>query len=1059
MINRDNFRHALLLLGFTENGNLLTKVVNGHSMSADFSNETLSYAAGIAGQGRQTSNFSQSENFVVFECVHRLLSKGYKPQHIELEPSWQVGHGASGGRADIIIRDNNRKSLLIIECKTPGHEYTNAWAQTRAGRGQLFSYAQQEGNVDFLALYTSDIETDKVIFTTNIIAHRDNKQFLSENPGSRGFADASSASDRFQIWTDTYKQDYATMGIFEDNINAYEIGKDRYTIADLKSISNADKQKKYHEYATILRQHNISGRENAFDKLVNILLCKLVDETDNPKDLKFYWKGVAYDSHFDIVDRLQQLYQRGMREFLGEDITYVSETDVTNALNFIANNPDATQHAVWKLFARQKFFTNNDFSFLDVHNEDLFYRNAEVLLKVVSMWQDIRLTTDNASSNQFLGDMFEGFLDQGVRQSEGQFFTPMPLCRFIIQSLPLESIHSQSDSRPKIVDYACGAGHFLNEYANQLPSFLGNDADLPAHHNNIYGIEKEYRLSKVAKVSAFMYGQPDINICYADALAQEHVSLAGVENGSFDLLVANPPFSVKGFLSTLPEADRLRYKLSNLVDSTETNDKIEAFFVERAVQLLRPGGVAAIIVPISILTNGDRVSRRARAELLESFTIPAIVILGSGTFGSTGTTTCILFLKRRGIGPAPHEHFADRVNEWFKGEAADTVRRDTYRDEHLIEGYADFIGVSLTAYKSLLQGNPTEELLASPHFNEYKEVFEGSAKYRQFVGRRAFKRMAQDEQQTAIRRKLVDFVVPIEKDKVHHFCLATYETTDTLIVDAGPGATKKDLQRFLGYTWSTTKGDEGIKTLVDANGFTTSPLYSDIGRNDTDKISGLIASLFTSDKPTVPSTLSTYTRFVQMTDLIDFDEPGFSLSIDVEGEAIAPLTSQWPIKKLKEVCSFEYGKGLPENVRNPGGSIPVMGSNGRVGMHDQALVAGPGIVVGRKGSAGKTTWQPRDFWPIDTTFYVLPKHGVEVDLYFLYLSIEHMELRGGGVGVPGLPRTKAYKRELILPPSSVQKDVVAKIQAHEEARAIARGNEDDGRDIAYRRTTMNALLT
>jgi type I restriction-modification system DNA methylase subunit len=35
--------------------------------------------------------------------------------------------------------------------------------------------------------------------------------------------------------------------------------------------------------------------------------------------------------------------------------------------------------------------------------------------------------------------MFEGFLDQGIKQSEGQFFTPMPICRFILMSLPLES--------------------------------------------------------------------------------------------------------------------------------------------------------------------------------------------------------------------------------------------------------------------------------------------------------------------------------------------------------------------------------------------------------------------------------------------------------------------------------------------------------------------------------------------------------------------------------------------------------------------------------------------
>ena len=81
-----------------------------------------------------------------------------------------------------------------------------------------------------------------------------------------------------------------------------------------------------------------------------------------------------------------------------------------------------TSRAVCNLFIQRKFFTNNDFSLIDVHNEKLFYQNAEVLLKILQMWQDIRLT-DPHGHNQFLGDMFEGFLDQGVKQSGARALT------------------------------------------------------------------------------------------------------------------------------------------------------------------------------------------------------------------------------------------------------------------------------------------------------------------------------------------------------------------------------------------------------------------------------------------------------------------------------------------------------------------------------------------------------------------------------------------------------------------------------------------------------------
>ena len=182
-----------------------------------------------------------------------------------------------------------------------------------------------------------------------------------------------------------------------------------------------------------------------------------------------------------------------MRKFLGEQITYINEETVNQALRFVREEPDATQRAVWQLFVQQKFYTNNDFSLIDVHNEQLFLQNSDVVLKLMEMWQDIRLTSDGATFNQFLGDMFEGFLDQGVKQSEGQFFTPMPLTRFIVRSLPLESLLAESEP-PRVVDYACGAGHFLTEYAYQAGEFLrltGADKhELEAHHENIYGIER-----------------------------------------------------------------------------------------------------------------------------------------------------------------------------------------------------------------------------------------------------------------------------------------------------------------------------------------------------------------------------------------------------------------------------------------------------------------------------------------------------------------------------------------------------------------------------------------
>ena len=121
MINKNNFKALLKSLNFHQQHNLFVKTFNNDIiLSVDFQHEKLNYPEeyGLIINERQTCNFSANENFVVFECVHRLLEKGYKPDSIELEPKWKLGHGASGGRADILIKDRKNNPLLLIECKT-----------------------------------------------------------------------------------------------------------------------------------------------------------------------------------------------------------------------------------------------------------------------------------------------------------------------------------------------------------------------------------------------------------------------------------------------------------------------------------------------------------------------------------------------------------------------------------------------------------------------------------------------------------------------------------------------------------------------------------------------------------------------------------------------------------------------------------------------------------------------------------------------------------------------------------------------------------------------------
>ena len=134
-----------------------------------------------------------------------------------------------------------------------------------------------------------------------------------------------------------------------------------------------------------------------------------------------------------------------------------------------------------------------------------------------------------------------------------------------------------------------------------------------------------------------------------------------------------------------------------------------------------------------------------------------------------------------------------------------------------------------------------------------------------------------------------------------------------------------------------------------------------------------------------------------------------------EDSELGEIPKGWNITTLGKICELAYGKGLKTSERRPG-KVPVMGSNGQVGWHDEALVRGPGIIVGRKGNPGIVTWIQSDFFPIDTTFYVNTKID-HVPLTYLFFALKYLNLQnlGADSAVPGLNRNIAYMSKLLLP--------------------------------------------
>ena len=523
------------------------------------------------------------------------------------------------------------------------------------------------------------------------------------------------------------------------------------------------------------------------------------------------------------------------------------------------------------------------------------------------MWQGLRLKTDD--QNQFLGDMFEFFLDNGIKQSEGQFFTPLPICKFIVSALPLAQKIEAEPEPLKAIDYACGSAHFLNEYAYQIkPLVEKQERDVSDYYSQIIGIEKEDRLAKVAKVAAYMHGQEQIKILDTDALA----SHPKIRRGGYDVLVANPPFAVEGFLQTLSDTDKEKYKLIQATGENSNTDNIECFFLERIHHLMKPGGVVGVIFPSSILSTTKAVHNWTREILLQFFDIVSIAELRSGTFGKTGTNIVVLFLRRKEKEQKPEaaEHYCNRVENFFDGDEDSEV----YQEYHFIKAYCNHINVSYEEYIKLFDQtslDPLSNLLEYDIFKDYRQDFDQSTKIKNLKKSNVFNKKKEAEQSAELDQRFIVYLHKIEKEKLYYFILAHEQANKVLIVNA-PG-TSKERKRFLGYEWSSAKGREGIKyeggkTVNDI----ITPLFDPQDLDNDRKINTAIKRNFIGE---ITDPLPEHCHYAKLTDMLNFSRVDFDKVIRLN--LPQEIETQYPLVKLgDEIKTIESGNRPEGGVGN-----------------------------------------------------------------------------------------------------------------------------------------------
>lgn len=888
-----DIKKHITALGFVpKNGTngIYHKIYVDYAIEIDFETQSINYGSAITAESKTTQNFSQPENFVVLECVDRLLTKGYKPQNIVLEKTWPSGHGTSG-RLDICVNREDGTPYMLIECKTFGKEYNKELARIRKDGGQLFTYFQLSGSkADVLMLYASELKGNKFVYVNEIIKIEDDYR-------------NGDVKDIYEKWNKLTKDN----GIFDSWVQPYNFQSKALTKEQLKEIKAEDSSFIFNRFLEILRHNVVSDKGNAFNKIFTLFLCKVYDETttDEGEELKFQWLE-GRDNHVDFQLRLTDLYSKGMKKFLDRTVSDFNNEDFDKRC---ANLNEDTKQYLLREVNKLRLEKNNEFAIKEVYDSASFEENAKVVKEVVELIQGYRIRYNKRQ--QYLSDFFELLLTTGLKQEAGQYFTPVPIAQFIIKSLPLDSIMAEKLSRkdgeilPYMIDYAAGSGHFITEFMHEIQDII-NDCDTSKYIEEtrkhlinwqnchfdwatdyVYGIEKDYRLVKVGKVGCYLHGDGLANVILSDGLAnfcnskeykgklRKQTNDGHKDNQQFDIVLSNPPYSVSSFRQTTRDYyTEQDFELYNSL--TDNSSEIECLFIERTKQLLKDGGIAGVILPSSILSNSG-IYTKAREIILQYFDIVAIAELGSNTFMATNTNTVVLFLRRR------DNYFAantkNAVDTFFRTLNDVTINGiETPASKYVAHVWE---GLDYADYVTLLQKSPNDKVMAHEIYAEYKKKISAKSE-----------------------AKLYETILNIEAEKLLYFVLAYPQKV--VIVKSG----EKDVEkRFLGYEFSNRRGNEGIHAIQRGKNIDECTKLFDANSYDNpEKASTYVYKAFKGDHslPIAGNMQQNISRAL-LIDMLTFDRDVFEKSISITAKKKIIINSQFSLEPIEDLAEVIRG--------------------------------------------------------------------------------------------------------------------------------------------------------
>lgn len=628
-------------------------------------------------------NYQKPEEKIQAETFLKLvLLYNYPPEHIAINK--EVVIGSNSKEADIIVYKNSEHTIahIVVECKK---EEVSESEFNQAVK-QAFSYAA-----------TGTVRAKYFWVTSKI------KDEYYEIPETE--------PKNYQSVTDILQHGVNNPAKFKYAKNGGEVNGQK--LFDLKIVTEDELTRRFKQAHNALRSGGELNPLTAFDELDKLIFCKIWDEKKPRKN------GEPYD--FQIFD---------------ENERSESKKNESNKAKKEAKINTELKKRIESLYLEGR---KKD---PEVFKDDIRLSKEKIRI-IVGYLQDINLSSTDLDSK---GKAFETFMDSYFRGDSGQYFTPRPIVRFIVNTLPITQ-----DSL--ILDTSCGSGGFLLHALDKVRK-QANDyykENTIGHYNywhdfaekNLFGIEINEQIARIAKMNMIIHGDGHTNIVSCDGLLPVDDIIEKDENdvditlqqgiysrtnnnnlkiNHFDYIITNPPFG--STIKQVEQAYASSYKIFHKeIDWLEPDSKkvqrpnqsTEVLFIEQCYEFLKEGGYLAIVIPDGILTNSS--TQYVRDCLEEMFRIVAIVSIPQTAFQATGAgvKTSVLFLKKHTI----------QVTEDIKNQK--TKIKDEIKTEHDFEkNYRDLKTEKEKQLKELkgfenTKGLKGKELRESEVYKEWRQ--------------------------------------------------------------------------------------------------------------------------------------------------------------------------------------------------------------------------------------------------------------------------------------------------------------------------------------------------